>query len=281
MAGHVIGLEFNGPGEVRVGLGRFALRQQGPGEVVVRPRVLRILGHGIGPDRDDVEVVVVAGDGHESKPDDGDAHQPGGARTDPAIQGQDDPANDCRQRQIHAVFRHGLGDDRHHTRARRQDHEKPGAQKTARRFSDQGPNRKEEKGQHDRRLPPNVGDGANDRRAIVNHQRMRPEREFEIKDNRLALLQKISPPGNAEAVARAEPPAPACAQQNPDEQQPGAGQGDVVGPALAPRRRETAGHERPVIKQHEQRRSHHHLLGAHADEAGEERKGIPPKGIGC
>ncbi len=108
------------------------------------------------------------------------------------------------------------------------------------------------------------------RRAVIEHQRIRPDRQPQVLQDRGALRQAVRQPGQARFVS-GRPAATPAAEYQRAEHQPGTGQAEIIPPPPAPGRAEAARHERPVVSQHQQRCRDHHFLGRHPQQTGHHR----------
>ena len=125
-------------------------------------------------------------------------------------------------------------------------------------------------------LPENVPRSADPEGPVVKNERMGPDGEAEVMGHRLELGQDVGRGAHRHPEAGRAPAVATRARHEPGQRQPGGGQARVV-PAPPPRAPapESAGNDRPVVKENHEGRGDHHLLRRHAEEAGEPREPQP------
>ena len=88
--------------------------------------------------------------------------------------------------------------------------------------------------------------------------------------DRLELRQPISPRRDADVEARSSAAGSPGAGDQEAEQNPGRGQAKIETTAPAPGFPKGVRHKGPVVEEHHEGRRRHHLLGRHAEKAGQE-----------
>ena len=168
-----------------------------------------------------------------------------------------------RQRKVHAMFGHDLRGDRKKAGARSEDEEEPRPQKAPPRAIAK---RSRRRAQQDCEGEPGggeVNEAPGDRPAVIEHQRVREERELQIvEDDDVALS-----PGVVQcSYVEPEPDRLAAGRGRHQRcgQPPRRGEREVETPAPPYRLAERAGNERAIVEQHQQRSGRRDLLRAHS-----------------
>ena len=202
-------------------------------QVALRAPGLGMLRQRIVPDRHGAVVIRIAAGGEKSQPQrNGEEceNTPPGSHRECA---GNDKGHNGGQRQIHAVFRNGLRRHGHDGRGGSQDREEPGAAESNRRPSEECDKGRREQENNHCHLRCDIAHAPDHRRAIVEDQRVRPEREAQVVGHRVELGQGVGVPGHAQPESDGMP-AGIRADHQQSEQKPGGGQPDVDPPVFLP-----------------------------------------------
>ena len=233
----------------------------------MRPLVLRPLGHRVAPNTQFTPIILIAPCGEQAQSErQRNEHHPSSLlqhRVNPD-RGQ---RHDRGQREVHPVFDDHL-DPARHDAGGGQDREKPRAQKTDHRPPAQRDQYRHRQSNDEQGVQRDLCRVVHPDGAVFKHEWIGPHRQPHIAADRLELRQPVRPWRDPDVEARRAVAIPAGARHQTDQHQPGRRQRRVQSSATAPGLPKRPRHKRPVIEQHEQRRGHHHFLGAHAEQAG-------------
>src|SRR6185369_15191430 len=115
------------------------------------------------------------------------------------------------------------------------DEKESGAKKSPRRPAPEGKNRRADEHQQDQQRERHGRNARRHAEPIIEHERLRPDRELQVMDDRADLRQRIVPDGNGAAKSGRATAAPR-ANDKPDQRKPSRGEREVISPALAPGR---------------------------------------------
>ena len=251
------------------------------GQIVLAAGVFRLLPDGVLPEDEGAAVVLVPPHGEQAQAHGERAeHEPNRAG-EHGLQAEDPEHDDRRQGQIHPALRQRLAHDGQEARrGREQEEVGRGHEPEAGPAPPPEPPGAGQRRQHPQRITRHGGELADeDFRPVVEHQRVRPERQPRIPDDPLEFRQRIMHP----VRPRPQPDVPLAeprADHQVGQQRPGEGEGHIIPPPPRPRGPERGRPKRPVVEQDEDRRGQHDLLRHHAQPAARGRHGGPARRAG-
>ena len=143
----------------------------------MRPGVVRPLGDDVAPERDFIPIDLIAAGGQPGESDDERKEDDDAPTPEQPMQPRHAEPDHRHERQVHAVLGHGLRNQRHHTRTRRQNRKEPRADQAQHRPAPQSEQRRRHQQPQRQTLRHHVGHAACQVLAVVENQRTRPERQ--------------------------------------------------------------------------------------------------------
>ena len=219
--------------------------------------------------------------------DHGDRTRGDAGATDPAVErpargrrpdGEDERRDHRRQGKVHPPLRAHFGRDRHDARGGRERQEEPETE-VCDRAPPAYPRRRHHREQGDDHRSVRQGHRQRDRlgAAVVENERVRPDRQLQVGANHHGLVEQVGPRGDPGAEAGA--PGPWCVHDEEPEHEPCGGQSAIQRRAFPESQRHRAGREHRVVEQHQHRGRHHDLLAGHPGRAREDRSHAPSRGM--